>query len=246
MRGLISLALVFTVAAAPARADEQAEARALIDKAVQAVGGEAKLAAAKAYTRKAKGTFHGPAGAVPFTGEWVVSLPGRVREAVDSESGGMKFRAVKVIAGDKGWLRINDTLVELDKDAVAEEDEQMYAAWVATLLPLKDKEFTLAPLGESKVGDRPAAGVKVTRKGRRDVTLFFDKEKGWLLKAEWRVKAGNAEVAQEVVYDDYQEADGLKGPRKTTVKRDGKVFVETEVTELKLLDKPDPKSFEKP
>jgi hypothetical protein len=246
MRGLIPLALAVAVTAPAARADEPAEARAIIDKAVQAAGGAAKLAAAEAYTQKAKGTFHGPAGAVAFTGEWVVDLPDRVREAVDSESGGLKFRTVKVLAGDKGWLRVNDTLLKLDKDAVAEEREQTYAAWVAALLPLKDKEFALAPLGESKVGDRPAVGVKVTHKDHRPVSLFFDAEKGWLLRAEWRVKAGGGEAAQEVLYDDYQEADGLKRPRKTTIKRDGKLFVEVEVTEFKPLEKPDAKSFAKP
>ena len=43
-----------------------------------------------------------------------------------------------------------------------------------------------------------------------------------------------------------QDADGLKRPRKTTIRRDRKVLVEAEVTEFKSLDKPDPKLFEKP
>jgi hypothetical protein len=245
MRTFLPIALAL-VMASRACADDEAEARAIIDKAVQAVGGEAKLSAARAYTQKVSGKFHGPGGVVAFTGEWAVSLPDRLRQATDSESEGMKFHTVRVIDGDKGWLRVNNTVVELDKDALAAEREQMYAAWVASLLPLKEKDFVLAPPEKSQVGERPAVVVKVTHKEHGPVSLFFDAEKAWLLKAEFGVKRANTEVVQEILYDDYQDADGLKRPRKTTVRRDRKVLVEAEVTDFKPLDKPDPKRFEKP
>src|SRR5262245_35230189 len=107
MHGLIPLALALVVGQAPAP-DEAARARAVIDKAVQAAGGEAKLARAKSFTQKVAGKFNGPAGTTAFTGEWAVNLPDQVRQTADSETDGMKFHAVKVIAGDKGWLRVND------------------------------------------------------------------------------------------------------------------------------------------
>jgi hypothetical protein len=246
MRRLVSLALALAVTAAAAGADEPADARAVINKAVETVGGAAKLAGMKTYTQKAHGRFHAPGGPVAFSGTWVVNWPDQVREEVDTESGGTKFHVIKVIAGDKGWLRVNDSLVELDRDALAGEREQVYAAHVATLLPLEDKDFILTPMGESKVGDRPAAGVKVAHKDHGDINLFFDKEKGWLLRAEFRVKSPHGEATQEVLYDDYRETDGLKRPWKTTVRRDGKVLAETEVTEFKAQEKPDAKLFEKP
>jgi hypothetical protein len=243
MHALVPFALALAVTAP---SDDAGQARAVIDKAVQAVGGEAKLAGAGRFTQKAGGKFHGSAGPVAFTGEWTVDLPGQVREAVDSEADGTKFQLVKVIAGDKGWLRVNDGVEELDKDALAAARDELYAAWVASLLPLKEKEFTLAPLGESKVGDRAAVGVKVTHADRPDVALYFDKEKGWLLRAEYDVKGRGAKARQEVFYDDYKDVGGLQRPMKTTVKRDGKLLVESEVTEFKALDKADPKAFEKP
>jgi hypothetical protein len=244
MLGFISLTLAVTLAA-PA-ADEPAQARAIITKAIEAMGGETKLAKAGTFTQKAGGKFYGPAGMVAFSGEWTVNLPDQVRETVESETDGMKFRAVKVIAGDKGWLRVNDSVEELDKDALAAARDEIYAARVTTLAPLKEKEFTLAPLGESKVGDRAAVGVKVTHPDRPEVSLFFDKDKGWLLRAEYAVKVRSVKARQEVFYDDYQDMEGFKRPKKTTVKRDGKTLVESEVTEFKPLDKVEPKLFEKP
>jgi hypothetical protein len=228
------------------RADEAAEARAVVDKAIQAAGGEAKLAGAARFTRKAAGKFYGPTGPVAFTAEWTADLPGQVRESVETEADGMKFQSVKVIAGDKGWLRVNGGVEEMDKDALAAARDEMYAAWVATLVPLKDKDFTLAPLAESKVGDRAVLGVKVTRADRPDVALYFDKEKRWLLRAEYVVKVGGGKPRQEVYYDEYTDGDGLRYPKKTTVKRDGKLLVEAETSEFKLLDKVDPQTFAKP
>jgi hypothetical protein len=237
MRGVISFSVLVAVTT-PLPADEGANARALVDKAVQAVGGEVKLARAQRFSQKAAGKFHGPAGPVNFTGEWIVSLPDQVRVTTDSEAEGVKFRAVKVLAGDKAWLRVNGSVEELDKDAIASEREQLYAAYVATLVPLlKEKDFVLAPL---------SGGVKVTRADRPDVSLYFDPEKGWLVRVEFAVKQRNARSRMEVVYDDYHDVDGLQRPRRTTIRRDGKVLVESEILEFKPLDKVDSTQFARP
>ena len=71
-----------------------------------------------------------------------------------------------------------------------ELQEGGYASWVTTLLPLKGQEFTLALAGEEKIRDQPAVGVLVSSRGRRDVTLFFDKESRLLVKTETRATAG--------------------------------------------------------
>jgi hypothetical protein len=84
---------------------------------------------------------------------------------------------------------------------VAEAKEQAHAGWVATLAPLKDaKRFTLATLGEIKVEDKPALGVKVSRQGPRDVDLYFDKRSGLLVRTEWpasRTTSPGQEVTEE-------------------------------------------------
>jgi hypothetical protein len=221
--------------------------QAVIDRAIQAAGGPARLSKFAVFTRKGQGKFHGLDQGIPFTGEWTVRLPEQVRESVQSESNGRKFHFVKVLSGDKGWMRLNDLVEDLDRDTLAEDKEQTYAAWVATLLPLKDKEFALVLLGEARVTGRPAWGIKVTRAGHRDVALFFDKEKNWLVKSETQVRAGPSKlVVQEVLYDEYKEAGGIVRPHRTVLRRDGKLFVEMEVTELKPLEKADEKTFARP
>ena len=114
---------------------------------------------------------------------------------------------------------------------------------------MKDKAYTLTPLGEVKVGDRPAVGVKVSSKGHRDVELYFDKDTNLLLKSQTRVKSREQEgkeMDQESLYADYKDVDGAKVPMKVTMNREGKVYVESESTDVKPVDKLDDSTFGKP
>jgi hypothetical protein len=229
-----------------ARADEQA-ARALVDRAVQAQGGEAKLAKLPASMAKLKGTFHGFGAAVAFTGEFAVQGHDRSRFDIAGEADGEKFHLIEVLAGNQGWAKFNDEIEELDKEGLAEAKEQAYAEWVATLVPLKDKMFILAPLGELRVDQRPALGVKVSSKGHRDIDLYFDKETGLLVKTATQVKDDNdQEVMEETYLSDYKEVQGTKQAMKLIIHRDGKLYLESEVTDLQLAEKLDDSVFAKP
>src|SRR2546427_327953 len=123
------------------------------------------------------------------------------------------------------------------------------AGWISSLLPLKDKAYQLAPLGEVEVEKQPALGIKVTRKGYPEVKLYFSKKTGLLAKTEFRVKAtdaGNKEVLQELYYHDHREVDGAQVPRKVILKRDGKLFVDSENHDMKAHGKLDNKVFAMP
>src|SRR5262245_41211505 len=168
-------------ATSTARSDDGAAARALVDKAVQAHGGQATLDKLPAATIKFTGTFHGMGQAIPFTGEITTLGADRNRMEIVAEAGGQKFRVVNVLDRDKAWTRMGDNTKALDKEDLAEVQEVAYAAWVATLAPLKDKAFTLTTVGEIEIEKKPALGVKVSRKGHRDVDLYFDKETGFLV-----------------------------------------------------------------
>lgn len=238
----------FLFASAPARADDAADARALVEKAVKAHGGQEKLDKFTAHTIKFKGTFHGMEQEIPMSGEITTQGADKNRMEIEVEAGGMKFKIVNVIAGDKGWTKMGDETKELDKDQMAEAKEQAYAGWVGTLAPLKDKAFTLSTIGEITIEKRAALGVKVSRKGHRDIDLYFDKESGLLAKTETRVKddASGQEVGEESFAGDYKDVQGTKQAAKFTVKRDGKLFVVGEVTEQTLTEKLDDNVFAKP
>lgn len=243
------LAVGFAVAvAAPGRAADDADARKIIEKAVKAHGGQAALEKYAGTTTKFKGTFHGQGDGMPMTGTVTTEGADKQRIEIEVEAGGQTIPILIVLAGDKGWTKVVKELKELDKDEVAEAKEQAHAGWVSTLAPLKGKQFTFASVGEIKVGDKPAVGVKVSSKGHRDVDLYFDKETGLLVKTEARVKDDmtGQEVTEESFPTDYKDVQGTKQSMKFTVKRNGKPFMEGEVTAVELFEKLDAGTFAKP
>ncbi|HEY1858881.1 MAG TPA: hypothetical protein VGG61_00915, partial [Gemmataceae bacterium] len=114
-----------------------------------------------------------------------------------------------------------------------------------TLLPLKDKEFKIEAAGEEKVADKPAVGLKVTPPDKKEFTIFFDKESGLPVKLVAKVVGFMGdEAVQETLVADYKEFDGIKKATKIEIRRDGNKFLEQQITEFKVLDKVDPKTFE--
>jgi hypothetical protein len=233
----------------PVRADEDANVREVIARAIKAHGGSDNLAKYKASVVKEKGKFHGLGQALDFTGETSVQLPDRIRVEVRFKVGDQAVTFLQVIAGNKGWVKIMDRTEEMNKAMLDEGKEQMNAANISHLACLNDKEYKLSPLGEAKVGNRPAIGVRVERKGYRDVNLFFDKDKSLLLKMETRGKdfmQGGQEFTSTTLYEDYKKVEGMMIAHKASIQRDGKPYVEGEVSEVKISEMLDESLFEKP
>ena len=153
-----------------------------------------------------------------------------------------------VLNGDKGWRKFGDNKMDLDEDALANEKRRVYLQVIPSLLmPLKEKGFKLEAVAEEKVGDKPAAGIKVTGPDGKDFTLYFDKESGLPVKLVAKVVGFRGdEFTQETTYKDYKEFDGIKKATKAESKRDGEDFIKSEITEFKVLDKVDPKTFSEP
>jgi outer membrane lipoprotein-sorting protein len=243
------MALALTASGA-ARADDKADTRAVIDKAIKATGGEEKLAKVKVLNFKAKGKFYGMGDAIDYTGDWSIQPPDKFRVQLNFEVNAMKITFMMVFDGKKGWRKINDDTTEMNEDEVAEAKEDQYAGRVDSLLPLiKDKGFELSPLGEAKVDGQAAVGVRVAHKGHRDINLYFDKKTGLLLKSERTIKdqmVGGKERTQETWHSDYKDSAGMQHPMKIVIKRDGEKYIEAESTEFETKDQTDDSVFAKP
>ncbi len=243
--GIGSLLMLFV----PVRADEDANLREVVARAVKAQGGLDNLTKYKASVVKEKGKFHGLGQALDFTGQTAVQLPDRIRVEIRFKVGDQALTFFQVIAGNKGWTKIMDRTEEMNKEMLEEGKEQLNAANISHLVCLKDNDYKLSPLGEVKVGDRPAIGIRVEHKGYRDVNLFFDKDKAFLLKMETRgkdVMQGGQEFTSTTLYQNYKKVDGMMIPHKAIIHRDGKPYVEGEVSEVKLAEKLDDSLFAKP
>ena len=244
--GSLVLGLLLT-AGVRVRADNPADVKAILDQAIKAMGGEANLAKYKAATWKGKGKINIMGTEVEFTIEAEAQPPKFSRAHSEADLNGMKFERIQVVNGDKGWISMMGNTEDMPEDQLDAAKAELYAGWAARLVALKEPGFKLAALPEIKVGDRPAVGIKVSHKDHKDISLYFDKEKGLLVKLERPAKDFTGqEVKQETLYTDYKAYDGIQHARKQKTKQDGNDFLDLEVTEYKPVEKLDEKQFTKP
>jgi hypothetical protein len=250
MRKLLGVSLACGVALAVTgalRSDEQADATALVDKALKAMGGTDKVAKFKSGTWKGKATAQEGGKEVVLTSEGTWHGTDMVRIDAEITGGGKTEKVLAVINGDKGWLKAQDMVRDAPDGELPMMKSALYAVRMPHLLPdIKGKDFKLSNLGEVKVGDKPALGIGVAHKDYKDVKLFFDKETALPAKSEVRLADPmGRELLVEFLYGDYKEADGIKHPMKISIKVEGKELM-LELSEIKSKDKVDESEFAKP
>jgi hypothetical protein len=254
MRAATSAFVVLAVLAAGGvraiAADDAAAAggaSAVIDKAIEAAGGRDKLASVKALTWSNKGTISVGGNEAPFTSRVTFQGADHRRAEFEAEFGGQTIKGIVVLNGDKGWRQMNGDTNELTGEELARERRTGYMEWsTVTLLPLKQEPFKTDAAGGQKVNDKPAPGVKVTGPDGKTHTIYFDPQSGLPGKIVADVTDFQGDATQETTISDYKDFGGVKKATKLKVKRDGEKFIESELTDFKVLDSVDAKTFEKP
>lgn len=228
-------------------ADDQ-DASAVIDKAVKALGGAEKLSAAKSVEWKSKGKLHLNDNDNNFTSKITAQGIDHFRQEFEGEFDGNPIKGVTVVAGDKGWRKIGDDNNKLEDDALTNEKRTAYLQIVPGMpLILKGEGFKVEVGDEDKVGGKPAAVLKVTGPDGKDFQLYFDKESGLPVRMTATVTDFQGdEYKQDSTFSDYKDFDGIKRAAKIAMKRNDKKFLDMEITDFKVLDKVDAKTFAEP
>jgi hypothetical protein len=241
MRAFAAVLLVSLACSAYLRADAPKDARAVIDRAIQAAGGREKLEPFQSMTWKTTGTFYGMGQGMPYSGKYTVELPNKFRLEITDVF-------TQVVNGDKGWMKAGEEVQDMPKEMLDEMKESVYFTSATRLLSLDGKEFKLTLKDGAKVDDRPTQAVVVSHPGHRDITLYFDNDSGLLVKSESQVKSAEHEgkmVKAETWYKDYRDVQGAKLPGKMVVHRDGEQYIEQENQDQKP-GKPPENTFTKP
>jgi hypothetical protein len=201
--------------AAPPRRDEAP--RALIRRAIRAAGLEV---AGERYAVRRKFKMQsgslGPSIKVEATGVLSQQAGGEVgRVDLDMKFPGLTNNKMVIVSnGKKSWRSYGTQVQDLTEAELKENTRQAHQERVAALVGLlTDRRFTFTPLGESKVDRRPALGVKVSCKDRPDVSLYFDRRSGLLVKHAARMAALPGGALNEVVLRDY--AVGAQAEERT-------------------------------
>jgi outer membrane lipoprotein-sorting protein len=243
---LAGLALALGSSLARAQDDDN---RALVVKAMKAHGGRELLKKYAAAEIKMTGTVKIMGADAKFKGDIAFQFPDKMRNSINVEINNMNIDVVQVFDGKNFYVNAAGKTIELnDEKFITEMKDSLYVERVSSLVDLDDKAYKLSALGEAKVSGKDAVGVRVSRDGKRDVNLYFDKNTSLLLKYEFRGRdpIGMMEVTQEKILSDYKEVMGLQTPSKIVVLYDGNQAMELEVTSLRYAEMLDASLFAKP
>jgi hypothetical protein len=250
MRALVYSAAVTAAAvlALPVRADD--DAKKIIQETVKACGGAEVLAKHHGKGVIQKGKLHASAGGMDLDGALDVSSQGgKFRRTVKLSIMGTDITQTTVFNGQTMWIDTNGMLTTVDdKDQIALIKESLYGEEALGQVMLGESGFKLSVIGDDKVGDTPVVGIRISKEGHKDVSVYFDKKTHLVKKI---VSRGldfqtQMEVESERIVEGYKEFDGQMRPIKVTVNQDGKKTAEIEVTGVEYVDKFDDDVFAKP
>jgi len=227
------------------------DGRALVLEAMKAHGGQETLNKHRALQGKHRGTLESMGATFKIEGEIFLDYPDRMKQVATLEVANNTIQLVQVFDRKTFWMSVNGMNLEMkDKDVVTETKERLYAEWVGNLVGLDGKDFKLAPLGEMKIKDQDAIGLRVSKEGCRDVNLWLDKKTHLLVKSEFRGKEPplfqGAEINQEKYILGYKKVMGIMTPTRFEVHYDGKKALELEITDIRFHERLDDSYFAKP
>jgi hypothetical protein len=203
--------------AAPAVSDDQKNARqakALVDQAIQALGGQAYL---DLRDREQQGRIYGfhhgrPGGGGVFWG--FTEFPDKERVELTKERD-----IAELYVGNKGWELTYKGAHPLEKKDL--EDylrrrrfslESVLRTWV------NDPSVVLLYDGFAIAAQHPAQQVTLINSENESVTLFFDNDTHLPVKKSfsWRDPVDRQKNLEEEVYENYRDVSGVMSPYNVT------------------------------
>jgi predicted Zn-dependent peptidase len=204
-----------SAAAAPAAAAPGAEeaGKALVGKAVDAMGGAAAIDGVKSYREETTVAATTPQGEIELQSTVLVALPDRVRQELVTPMGAMTMKIAGATGSVEGGPQGSMPLPEAQRTSML---KQIQRSPIFLLQRRGQPGFKAAVTGEGKVGDTPVSLVRVDVEGDA-MTLGIDPKTGQirsLLARGTGPTGAPADVLTE--YHDYRPDGGLTVPHART------------------------------
>ena len=261
MRGLAIVAVMFaSVCIVWARGDSeadksQAEARAVVGKAIKAMGLEG-VKLPKGIRMKSKATIEYPVfdkdiefATVKVDQTITIRLPNQFKEVYEMSTLGETAGGLTIFDGKQGWLTHNGKVSDMEEKGCDDYRELANVIEATHLItPLLDKKYKLALLDEANVDGRLATGIRAFREGFADLDLYFDKETYMLLKMERQgLDPVVAAQCQETrIYKGHRKINGRMVPASMELLRDGRQIFNFQIVDYTFLNDVDPREFDRP
>ena len=226
----------------PPMKDETSQAdaaRALLEKAIAAKGGLAKLRAIK--TVRAEGTMTTAADgkSVAFPVVTSIEYPDRYRVDADTPGG----RLSQVYAEGRYWIQDDRGTREIPPEARGPIQASVQRDIVPLLLNAAAGKLVVRE-GEAAADDARVLGaIELSGGGMSPLTLLINRDNGLIEKARY---VTDPEGPSEEAYSDYRNVNGIQVPFHTVVRRAGVSPLERDVKTVRFNVALPPGLFTKP
>jgi len=231
------------------RAQDNDALKAILRKSMEAHGGEKNLAKFKAAVTKFKGTIEIMGNKADITGETSLQKPDKVKNVMSLNINNMNIDVVTVFNGKKLWVSAMGKTMEIDDEKILNAArEEMQAEGAGSFSDFLNAPYELNAIGEAKVRGVDAIGIRISKKGQKDISMYFDKKTNLVVKTEMRTLDAQSgqEVLQEKYIIGYQEKNGMKVAKRVEIQKDGKAFMDIEILETQPFERLDDATFAKP
>jgi hypothetical protein len=220
--------------------NEQHDPKGIIERAVAALGGKAKLAGLERCYIKAKAKFPD----MPVLWETWTEYPDRVKQVMSFDDDcGRQMKIIMVVNGKQGWKKLVDVqdgkfdTVSMPEEELKKDESYSHRVLVCRLYPLlEDNQVKMTFEGLNKDEKEPMYHVRVVTRKKTVLNLFFDINDNMLKRCSVRLSGGPHDgKLMETSFTDYKDFDGLKYATRVTSRIGGKVFTEEQVIDLRTI-----------
>lgn len=207
---------------------EGVTANSILQKYVEAIGGEAKLNSVESYAMLAEAEMQG------MTLELEMKKTSNDQFMQDVRVMGNSMQK-QVIDGNKGYMMAQGQRKDLSEEELNKLKEESAAFPELNYLLAGDVVLE----GAETINGKKAYKLKITD----DKTVFYDMESGLKIQEVNKIEAGGQQLQQTLSYDNYKEVSGIKFPFKL-IQTMGPQKFDFIVKEIKVNDGVSPADFE--
>jgi zinc protease len=241
---------------APVDAKSVKAARDLVDAALAAKGGKAKIEALKGLRMTAKGTttVPGPKGPVPLPVEIerILVIPDKMRIDANIHAPGQDLKVIVSVNGKTGWQSQPDQsgknqVVDLKPEDLGTVDFERWREPELILLKAADPKAKIVPAPDENIDGKPQSVVRIGAPiADLDVALYFDKKTKLLTRMAYSdLDQKGTKHTQTDDFADYRDVSGIKVAYKRVSTTQGRV-TQLELGKVELDPKIDDSAFAKP
>lgn len=216
------------------------DAKALLDKAIAAKGGLAKLQAIKTVKVEGTLTYASAGKPIAFGFANYIEYPGRFRVDAETPAG----RVTQVFTDGKYWIAQGDRgAEELDAEQSAPIRAAVDRDIVRLLVRAAAGRLVVRTIDTDADADPLVGALEISGDGMVPVTLVINRGNGLIEQARY---VAGPEGRSAETYSDYRNVGGIQVPFHTVVRRGGLTPIERDVKTIRFNQPLPPALFVKP